>query len=297
MRKRIISYILLLLLGIGACFFLAFSLKTPPLNQNQPTVAGDKEIVASAIIDSVNDVTRVPSLQGGIVKKINVKVGQMVKKGQVLIVLDNTSPKHAVLVSELGLKQAENHVTIQQKNLRHFKEQLERLKSVDKRAVSESEIKEKMHEVKMASIQLEQLQHNLDVARANLKNAKLSLSQFNVIAPKDGIVLQINVHVDEFAGGAQQVVFLGDAKKVMVRVSIDERDTINFSPNEHAYLTSNDNERLKIPLKFVQLDRYIVIQERLNARVQEALYSFNRDDYPNLAAGQQFDAHILIKTS
>ncbi|CEG59005.1 efflux RND transporter periplasmic adaptor subunit [Legionella fallonii] len=297
MRKKIISYSLLLLLGIGISFFLLLSSKMPTSQKLTTSVIDDEEIVASAIVDSVNDVTRVPTLQSGVVKKINVTVGQMVKKGQTLIVLDDTTAKHGLLVSKIALKQAKNNVAIQEKTLRHSRDQLKLLKSIDRRAVSQAEIKEKIHEVEMSLIQLEQLQHNLDVAGANLKNAELTLSQFNVTAPKDGVVLQINVHVDEFAVGTQQVVFLGDAKKVMVRVSIDERDALNFNSKTRAYLKSNDHEQLKIPLKFIQLDRYIVTQERLNARVQEALYSFNRDDYPNLAAGQQFDAHILIKKS
>ncbi len=297
MRKRIISYSVVLLSISGLFFFLFFNNKAPiPQNQTAPIVE-DKEIVASALVDSLADIIRVPTLQGGVVKKIKVTVGQVVKKGQPLIELDGASAKHGVLVNRIALKQAENNLIIQTKNLEHANVQLERLKSIDKRAVSQAELKDKTHEVKMMKMQIEQSQHNLEVARATLKNAETFLKQFIVVAPKDGVILQINAHVDEFVGGTHQIIYLGDAKKVMVRVSIDERDAVNFNATASAYLTSNDNEQLKIPLKFIQLDRYIITQERLNARVQEALYSFNRDDYPDLAAGQQFDAHILIKTS
>ncbi len=297
MRKKIISYSVVLLSISGLFFFLFFNNKTPiPQNQTAPVVE-DQEIVASALVDPLTDIIRVPTLQGGVVKKIKVSVGQAVKKGQPLIQLDNASAKHGVVLSKIALKQAENTLIVQRHNLEHANAQLKMLKSIDRRAVSQAELKDKTHEVKMSKMQLEQLQDNLKVAKANLKNAEAFLKQFIVVAPKDGIILQINAHVDEFVGGAQPIFYLGDAKKVMVRVSIDERDAINFSSKASAYLTSNDNEKLKIPLKFIQLDRYIITQERLNARVQEALYSFNRDDYPNLAAGQQFDAHILIKTS
>ena len=295
MRKKIISYSVLLLLISGLAFFLNSKTSTP---QNlTASVVEDKEIVASALVDSLTDIIRVPALQGGVVKKIEVVVGQVVKKGQPLIRLDETPAKHGVIVNKIALKQAENNLIIQTKNLKHANAQLARLKSIDKRAISQAELKDKIHEVKMIKIQLEQAQHGLDVAKATLKNSEAFLKQFTVVAPKDGVILQINAHVDEFVGGANQIIYLGDAKKVIVRVSIDERDAINFNSKASAYLTSNDNEKLKIPLKFVQLDRYIITQERLNARVQEALYSFDRDDYPDLAAGQQFDAHILIKTS
>lgn len=144
----------------------------------------------------------------------------------------------------------------------------------------------------MGKIQIKQLQHSLDVAKANLRNAQLALNQFNIASPKDGIVLQINAHVDEFVGAGSQVILLGDAQKVIVRVSIEERDAKKYSPEASVYLTADG---LNIPLTFIQLDRYIITNDRLNARVQEALYFFNRQDYPELAAGRQLDAHIAVQ--
>ncbi|WP_162265590.1 efflux RND transporter periplasmic adaptor subunit [Legionella santicrucis] len=255
-------------------------------------VAVNEEMIVPAIIDATNDITHVPTVQSGIIKKINVNVGQMVKQGEILFSLDDTVGQHNVAVNKSALKQAENNLIIQKKNLKHTQTQLKRLKSIDKRAINQAEVREKTHEVKMGAIQIEQLQHSLDTAKANLRNAELALSQLHVLAPKDGIILQINAHVDEFVGGGSQIILLGDAQKVIVRVSIEERDTKKFSPEASAYLTGED---LNIPLTFIQLDRYIINNDRLNARVQEALYFYKRADYPNLVAGRQFDAHIAIQ--
>lgn len=68
--------------------------------------------------------------------------------------------------------------------------------------------------------------------------------------------------------------------------------TKKYSPEASVYLTADG---LNIPLTFIQLDRYIITNDRLNARVQEALYFFNRQDYPELAAGRQLDAHIAVQ--
>lgn len=58
------------------------------------------------------------------------------------------------------------------------------------------------------------------------------------------------------------------------------------------YLTSATYTGTNIPLTFIQRDRFIIVQDRLNARVQEALYYFNRDDYPKFIAGQLVDVHV-----
>ncbi|HHF7374757.1 efflux RND transporter periplasmic adaptor subunit [Legionella bozemanae] len=292
MKRKIIggSLLLLLIIGLYSSFLLSRKMIIPQ-NISAP-VAAIEEIIAPAILDSGNDMTHVPSIQSGIVKKINVAVGQMVKKGEILFSLDDTIGLHNVTVNKIALQQAKNNFMIQIKNLKHVQSQLKRLKSIDKRAINPAELREKEYDVKMGKIQIKQLQHSLDVAKANLRNAQLALNQFNIASPKDGIVLQINAHVDEFVGAGSQVILLGDAQKVIVRVSIEERDAKKYSPEASVYLTADG---LNIPLTFIQLDRYIITNDRLNARVQEALYFFNRQDYPELAAGRQLDAHIAVQ--
>ena len=193
------------------------------------------------------------------------------------------------------LIEAKNNLLLPEKDLKHAKNQLIRLKSIDPRAISRAEIREKNHEITVKTIQLQQAKHQLAIAHANLNSAKLALSQFQTLAPKNGIVLQVNGHPDEFVGGGQPIILLGDNKKIIVRVSIDERDISTISPKKNAYLTSKTYDHKNIPLKFIQLDRFILFHERLNSRVQEALYYFNRNDYPNFVAGQQVDVHIQTK--
>lgn len=298
MKIKLIGYSATLLLFFAGYFLTFFHPTAPkePQNQIQPPTQKDT-LIAPAIIDSLSDITRVPTLQSGIIKHIHVTLGQKVKKGDPLVSLDSVTVENNLHINKLVYAQTKHGILIQQKQLKHLQKQLARLQSLDKRAVSQAELHEKLHEVNMAMAHLTQAQYSLELSRANVKNAKLTLEQFTTVAPKDGVILQINAHVGEFVGGAQQLVFLGDANKIIVRVSLDERDNHYFSTTAAAYLTSQENTSLKIPLTFIQLDRYIITQERLNSRVQEALYSFNREKYPNLVAGQLFDAIISLNAA
>lgn len=296
MKKKIAVYSAFALLLSWLLFHLSFVHHALPIEESNRSQAYQEALIAPAIIDSLSDITRVPTLQSGIIKHIKVSVGEKVKKGQVLFVLDNSLSKNRVNIQKIVLEQTKNELLIQQKTLKHAEYQLHRLKKLDKRAISGAELNEKIHEVNMGRIQMTQAENHLSLAIANLKNAELDLNQFIIVAPKDGVVLQINAHKNEFVAATQPVILLGDAQKIMVRVSLDERDAQYFHPDAQAFMISHENPDLKIPLTFIQLDKYIVTLERLNSRVQEALYYFNRDDYPNLVAGQQFDASISIRT-
>ena len=263
--------------------------------QNTTLSLPDEQMVAPAIIDAVSDITRIPTLQSGIIQTMNVLVGQKVKQGDPLFSLENTVVENQYQVQKIGLEKAQNECFIQEQQVRHMKSQLARLRRVDKRAISRAELQEKMHEVAMGEAQWTQSKHQWALAKAHLAKAEWTRSQFTVRAPRDGIVLQINAHVHEFVSNTQPIVFLGDIKKIMVRVSLDERDIQQFDPKASAFLMQNGGVTTKIPLTFLQLNQYIVTEERLHSRVQEALYYCNRDDYPHLVAGQQLDATISVR--
>lgn len=295
MKAKMTGYGLLVLLFMWAIVQLPLSPRRT-IDKNYTDAALSDTIVAPAIIDSLSDITRIPTLQSGIIKEINVSVGEKVKKGDILFSLDSALVENNVNVQRIKLEEAKNELLMQQKHVKHIAKQLTRLRSIDKRAISRADLQEKGYELTLEKAKLRQAEQNLALAQATLKNAELTLNQFNVVAPKDGVVLQINGHINEFVGATQPIVFLGDAKKIIVRVSLDERDIQQFHAKAKAYLTSNDNTSLKIPLTFMQLQRYIVTQERLNSRVQEVLYTFNREEYPTIVAGQQFDATIAVRT-
>lgn len=252
------------------------------------------QIVAPAMVDTFNDIMRIPTLQAGVLTSIPVKVGQHVKKGQTLFAIDHAMAQNEVAIQSIHLLQAQNKVELRDQQLMHTKAQLTRLQSLDQRAISSADLQEKRHEMDLRNIQLTEAKNEEALAEQHLKRGQLNLQQFSMAAPRDGVVLQINAHRHEAVSPGQIIVLLGDAQKVMVRVSLDERDAQRFDPQAKAYITSNEDPSLKIPLTFKQLDRVIITAERLNSRVQEALYFFKRTKHPTIIAGQQVDATIAV---
>lgn len=293
-------------LGLSVCLFLALggllggmihytSAKKVPVSM--PVVLQSEALIAPAIIDSANDVTKITSLQPGVIQHLHVHVGDVVKKGTPLFSLASRAVQNALKINQLTLKQAKHKLLVQQQKLQFLERQLARFESIDKRAISRAELQGKRQEVKLAKADIIETKYALSLAEESLKNARLTLRQYTTVAPKNGVVLQLNAHENEFINVGPPIVYLGDSDKVIVRVSLDERDAYRFKPDATAYLMTYGRTATKIPLTFIQLDRYIVLQERLNSRVQEALYYFDRHSYQELVAGQLFDAHIDLSAT
>jgi multidrug efflux pump subunit AcrA (membrane-fusion protein) len=286
--------ILGMVMTVGWCIYKKMHRDMP--YQSLQMVQSD-HLVAPAIIDAQQDITHVAALQSGVIRRIDVKVGELVKKGQPLFSMDDKIIKNERRMNQLNLKKMVHETMMQRQHLHHLRQQLVRLKSLDQRAVSQSELQEKAHEIEMALAQWMQAKYNLKLTKANLRHTELIRKQYTVTAPKAGIVLQVNAHRNEFVGVGKEIVFLGDAKKIIVRISIDERDIARFQPENPVSIINYSNSALNIPLHFIQRDQYIITQERLNSRVLEALYYIKRAEHADLVAGQLFDALITVKNT
>lgn len=252
-----------------------------------------QEIVEPVIIDGTNDTVRIQAVNGGKLTKLNVAVGQIVKTGQVLFEFDDRNAKHDLKMSQLALRETKNALMMQKQNVSYIQAQLQRLQKIDKRAISRVEIEQKKHELKMQMMQLSQIKNQLKIAQLRVKGAQRALELCTLSSPLDGIILQSNFRLHEMVGGSQTVLVMGDAKNIMVRASVEERDVQRFSPTGPAYIF--DTLGQKVPLSFVRLEPFIVFSDRLGTRVQDAIYTIDREKYPNFISGQQVSASFQRK--
>ena len=130
-------------------------------------------------------------------------------------------------------------------------------------------------------------------AQANLEAAKTDLERLTVRAPVDGQVMQLKVHLGEFAPTgvlAQPLILFGSVEPMNVRVDVDENDAWRVRASADAIGFLRGNRQIKVPLKFVRFEPYVIPKvsltgqptERVDTRVMQAIYSFERGDLPDL---------------
>ncbi|MCX6044854.1 MAG: efflux RND transporter periplasmic adaptor subunit [Chloroflexi bacterium] len=88
----------------------------------------------------------------------------------------------------------------------------------------------KKADVEIAEAQVRQTQLAQLQAQNNLSNAQL-------IAPRDGIISQVNIHEGEMAGGAQPALVLTDLASLQMKVFVDEIDMHQVQVGQRAQLS------------------------------------------------------------
>ena len=149
-------------------------------------------------------------------------------------------------------------------------------------------------------------QTQVDLAKAMIEQTRTDLERLLVRAPKDGVVLQVNVREGEYVGAppSQALVVLGDInKRVHVRVDIDEHDIPRFKKDVPAQASVRGTPQIKFPLKYLRVEPYVIPKksltgdntERVDTRVLQVIYELNTTTTP-VYVGQQLDVFIDVGT-
>lgn len=141
----------------------------------------------------------------GLVTAVNVVDNQLVKKGDVLFVIDQDRFKAA-------LQQAKALVDMNMRALRLAYDNAAR----DARLAQDDSSAISVQAVEKSAIAAGEAQANLDEAQAELVTAQINLTRSKVLAPVDGYVTNLNVFVGNYATVGQGVMALVDSNSFYV---------------------------------------------------------------------------------
>jgi RND family efflux transporter MFP subunit len=145
----------------------------------------------------------------GLIQKIQVSEGEMVKKGQLLAEINKTSYQSAYQMSQAILLQTEDAFS--------------RLKKVyDKGSLPE--------------IKWQEVQSQLTQAKSANEIAKQSLENCDIRASNDGFIGERNIDVGATATPNYPAFILLNIHKVYVRISVSENEIIKFKKGQKAMI-------------------------------------------------------------
>ena len=262
-RRRRITIISIVIVGvlIFAGALIAFSRGGTKIDPNKlaKVERGDlaKSVVATGKVTPITKV-EIKSKASGIVKKLYVEYGDIVKKGQLLAQLDKDEIQAQVDQSRAALQAAEANLASSQADYQRakvdaegpdvplLKRQYDRAVEMAKDGVvSASALDDADRNYQMAlnkqnvakaqvtvlNAKIAQSQAELARDRANLKQLEEQLSYTDVVSPIDGIVLSRDVEVGDavssilvLGSSATLVMTLGDTSEVYVKGKVDESD-------------------------------------------------------------------------
>jgi RND family efflux transporter MFP subunit len=173
----------LLLFTLAGCNLSSADPKPPDGTKNEPAPAN------YASFEVIGRTQAVPSRKAVIapvplhpVVEVGVAVGDRVKKGQMLVKLDDDEPKADLAVKQAALEAAQTAL----KESRRYLESIE--KAHQKGVISEQH----MHETRTAA---EKAEADARGAQAAVESLKAELEHYTVEAPIDGVVTRLDVHL------------------------------------------------------------------------------------------------------
>lgn len=270
----------------------------------EPASAPFKSFIAgSGIVEAKSRNIEIGTPLPGIVKTVNVKVGDQVKTGTPLFYLDDRDSHAELVVKQADLAKALADAKVAEATLADTNSLLNLAQAVtDRRAISSEELLKRRNAMLVAKAKLESANALVQQTRAGIANTQTTLDRLIVRAPVDSEVLQVNIRAGEFAqAGALNtpLLVLGNLDQFHVRVDIDENDAWRFDKNSTAVAYLRGNRSFKVALVLAYVEPYVIPKrsltgdstERVDTRVLQALYSFDRNQIP-VYVGQQMDVFI-----
>jgi HlyD family secretion protein len=239
----------------------------------------------------------------GIVKKIFVKVGDKVKAGAPLFLIDDREQRADLLIKHANLIKARAAVAEARASLKDYQAQYALVRqATDRRAVSVDDVQKRRYAAELAQAKLQSAQAAVIAAKADLQAGQTNLERLTVRAPLDAEVLQVNLRPGEYAQTgvlSTPLIRLGNLSRLHLRVDIDENDAWRFKPGARAVAYLRGNRNLKTDLSFVRVEPYVTPKtsltgsstERVDTRVLQVIYSFKPQALP-VYVGQQMDVFM-----
>lgn len=311
--KELKKHSLTILGFIGLVFALIFTFtggdpKAPPHNQlTYPAQAPfEKSISGTGLVEANTKNLEVSAFANGIVDKVFVKEGDLVKKGDLLFSLDQHLLKAQIFQQEEAVRVSQLQAALSKVDLEDSQDQLNRGKGLTiGTGITKQELQKRTFNEARARATLALNEGEHLKAQAELKVLQVSLDQLSVRAPQDGLIFKVNVLAGDYVGnGLQQLppVIMGGVHPLHVRVQIDESDVWRFVSEMPAIAFHRSNTHLRYPLTFVRLEPYIRPKRQLSGesselvdtRVIEVIYKVQGDP-KDLFVGQQIDVYIQAR--
>ncbi|MBA3956812.1 MAG: hypothetical protein H0X51_00240 [Parachlamydiaceae bacterium] len=192
------------------------------------------------------------------------------------------------------------------------------------RAISKEEQNKRLHNFQTAEAELRQSQAEFEKIKSGAWEPDLNIAKYQVAqsqaeieaikteiertfikSPIDGTVLQIQIHKGETPASdvSKTAIILGNVDEYYLRVSIDQFNVSNFSPDAPAVAFRQGNRSTEFLLEFLNIEPLMISKkyltnsadEKVDTQVFEILYRIQKKD-SGLLIGEKMDVFIKKQT-
>ncbi|WP_313199048.1 efflux RND transporter periplasmic adaptor subunit [Rhizobium sp.] len=220
--------IALVIIGVGTAFTLSSSASTPAV-LTTPVARGNVEstVLATGTLKP-SRLVAVGSQASGRITSLKVAVGDTVKAGDLIALIDSTTQDNALKTARAALANVQAQRNERVAELENAKLTLARQQAIyEKQAGSRADLQTAEAEVKVVTAQIEALDAQITEAEVAVETAQADVGYTRISAPMDGTVLAIVNQEGRTVNATQSaptIVALGDLTRMTVRAEISEAD-------------------------------------------------------------------------
>ena len=246
--KKTKILIFLLILGVGGYFVydkffnikdekVEFITKKAKKGSFSKKVDATGEIFATELID-------VGAQVSGQIKKLYVKLGDQVKKGDMIASIDSSTQQNSIDNKEAQLAIYKAQLESAKVALNIAKTQFDRENALfSKNATSKQEFESAKNTFSANSAKIKELEAQIKQTNIELSTAKINLGYTKITAPRDGTVVSVQVEEGQTVNANQTtptIVNIADLSRVKMKMQIAEGDITKIkvgTPVEYSILS------------------------------------------------------------
>lgn len=304
-RKYLIGA-LLILLALSAYLYFAPEKRVAYLTT--AVERGDLEVSILAYGKmEASDQIDVGAQVSGQIKKMYVKLGDWVARGDLLVEIDDLPQQNAVKDSEARLKNMIASKAAKEAQLLNARINLERQqKLIRNGATTQNELDQAEATLKVLDAEVDALIAQIAQAQIALDTAELNLDYTKITSPIDGMVVATVVKEGQTVNSTQTaptIVKVADLSTMTIKAQISEADVTKLHPGMKAYFTilGEPNQRYEAILRQIEpaTESFQTTIGNVVTNFNEAVYYNGLFDVENLNnlfyIGMSTQVHIILE--
>jgi macrolide-specific efflux system membrane fusion protein len=239
--KRILLPIVLLVGVVGGWFYFGRSENSaPPVTASVTRGTVEQTVLASGTMEA-KQLVSVGARVSGQIETLSVALGDTVKKGDLIALIDSQDQQNDVLTAKANLANIAAQIAAKKASLVKAQLVLERqTKLVTSDYVSKEDLEAAQADVDVYKAELDALDAQKQSVEVTVSTAQIALDRTKITAPISGTVVAIVNDEGQTVNASQSaptIVKLADLDQMVVKAEISEADVVHVQPGQNVVFT------------------------------------------------------------
>lgn len=250
-RRYLVTGIVLVIIVItGVWFIFNFKKPKPVIHITVPVEKRDiqQTVSATGVLDAYKKVN-IGAQVSGQLQSLKVSLGEKVKKGQLLAVIDPSVKENDLRNAESQFKNIEAQKVSKKALLKKYELEYARQQEMSNSdAAAKADLESAEANLLSTRADIEALDAQITQANISVDTAKKNLGYTQILAPMDGVVVAVEAEVGQTLVSTQTaptILILADIDTMTVKAEISEADVIKVKPGLSVYFNVLGEQDLK----------------------------------------------------